>query len=117
MFAGLSVALTLLVGAIGWVPTRRLAGEEGPAAMMTGCAIGLVSAMLAGALLVAVDARTPEARMRRAMFAMFARLGVVILLGAAAALSGEFARTPLLFWMAVSYMALLPLEVRLALGD
>jgi hypothetical protein len=32
----------------------------------------------------------------------------------AAALSGELARRPLLFWMAATYMVLLPLEVKLA---
>ena len=36
-------------------------------------------------------------------------------LGAAAALSGMFATQPLLFWIAASYMALLPLEVRFAI--
>ena len=47
--------------------------------------------------------------------AMFVRLAVVLVLGLAAALSGEFARSPLLFWMATAYVALLPLEVRLAI--
>lgn len=83
--------------------------------MIAGCAIGLLSAALAGGLLVAVGGDTPEARMRRALLAMFARLAVVILLGAAAVLSGELARSPLLFWMVTSYVALLPLEVRLAI--
>jgi hypothetical protein len=35
-------------------------------------------------------------------------------LGAAAVFSGELARTSLLFWLAASYVALLPLEVGLA---
>jgi hypothetical protein len=85
--------------------------------MMAGCGIALLSAVLAGALLVAVEADTPQARLRRAMFAMFSRLAVVVLLGVAAALSGEFTRTPLLVWMATAYVVLLPLEVRLAIGD
>ena len=41
----------------------------------------------------------------------------VIVFGLAGSLSGEFARAPLLFWMAVSYVALLPLEVRLAIAS
>ncbi len=116
-FVGLAFGITLLLGAIGWVPTRRLAGEDAVAAMFAGCGIGLLSAALAGALLIAVSADTPEARMQRALFAMFARLAVVILLGVAGALSGAFDRTPLLFWMATSYVVLLPLEVRLAISD
>jgi hypothetical protein len=46
---------------------------------------------------------------------MMVRLVVVIVLGLAAALSGEFSRQPLLFWIAAAYVALLPLEVRLAI--
>ena len=46
---------------------------------------------------------------------MMVRLAVVLVLGIAAALSGEFARSPLLFWMATAYVVLLPLEVRLAI--
>ena len=83
--------------------------------MIAGCAIGFVSAALAGLLLVAVQAPTAEARMKRSFFAMVVRLAVVVALGAAAALSGVFAWQPLLFWIAAAYVALLPLEVRLAL--
>lgn len=83
--------------------------------MIAGCAIGFVSAAFAGLLLVAVHAATPEARMKRSFFAMIVRLVVVVALGAAAALSGAFARQPLLFWIGTAYVALLPLEVRLAI--
>jgi hypothetical protein len=44
------------------------------------------------------------------------RLTVVVVLGAAAVFSGEFARVPLLLWIALAYVALLPLEVRLAIS-
>jgi len=37
-------------------------------------------------------------------------------LAVAAALSGELARPPLLFWVAATYVALLPLEVRVAIA-
>jgi hypothetical protein len=84
--------------------------------MLAGCGISLVAAALAGWLLTAVGADTPQARMQRAFLAMAVRLAVVIVLGLAAALSGEFARTPLLFWMAAAYVVLLPLEVRLAIA-
>jgi len=83
--------------------------------MVVGCAISLLSAALAGWLLIVVGAETPEARMRRGFLAMIVRLVVVVVLGIAAVLSGEFARTPLLFWMATAYVALLPLEVRRAI--
>jgi hypothetical protein len=116
-FLGLAVAIVSVLCALGLLPTRRLAGAEGVSAMVAGCAISLVSAALAGGLLIAVGAETPEARMQRSFLAMIVRLAVVIVLGVAAALSGEFARAPLLFWMATAYVALLPLEVRLAIAS
>ena len=115
-FLSLAVAVVIGLSLVGWLPTRRLAGAEGVTAMVAGCAISLLSAALAGGLLIAVHAETPEARMQRGFLAMIVRLAVVIVLGIAAALSGEFARAPLLFWMATAYVALLPLEVRLAIA-
>jgi hypothetical protein len=101
--------------AIGWVPTRRLAGNDGVSAMLAGTAIGLLSAALAGLLLIMMAAPTPEAKMWRSFLAMAVRLAVVVVLGAAAIFSDIFARQPLLFWIGTAYVALLPLEVRLAI--
>jgi len=114
-FLGLAIAVVVVLCAVGLVPTRRLAGTGGVPAMFAGCAIGLISAALAGLLLTAVAGDTPDARMKRSFLAMMARLMVVVALGAAAALSGMLATQPLLLWIAVAYMALLPLEVRLAI--
>jgi hypothetical protein len=52
--------------------------------------------------------------MQRGLLAMIVRLAIVLVLGVAVALSGEFARSPLLFWLATAYVVLLPLEVKLA---
>lgn len=114
-FLGLALAIVAALCAIGWLPTRRLAGTPGVVAMAAGCGISLLSAALAGALLIAVAVDTPEARMQRGFLAMVVRLAVVVVLGLAAALSGELARQPLLFWIGTAYVALLPLEVRLAI--
>jgi hypothetical protein len=114
-FLSLSVAVVLVLGAAGFLPTRRLAGEQSLPAMAAGCLISLVAAALAGWLIVAVDGVTPEARMQRAFLAMIVRLAVVVVFGAAAALSGELARNPLLFWLGTAYVVLLPLEVKLAI--
>jgi hypothetical protein len=115
-FLGAEGLIVAALCAIGWIPTERLAGSEALPAMIAGCGISLISAVLAGCLTILIDGSTPEGRMRRGMFAMFARLGIVIALSVAAALSGEFVQRPLLFWMAMAYMALLPLEVRLAIS-
>ena len=115
-FLGLALLVVGVLFAVGVVPTRRLAGEEAIAAMAAGCFIGLMSAALAGGLLIVVGAETPTARMQRALLAMVVRLSVVVVMGVAAALSGTFARMPLLFWLATTYVVLLPLEVRLAIA-
>jgi hypothetical protein len=115
-FLGFAVGLVGALCAVGYLPTRRLAGEDGVVAMAAGCGISLVAAALAGLLLTAVAAETPQARMQRGFLAMVVRLGVVTALGVAAALSGVFARAPLLFWMATAYVVLLPLEVKLAIA-
>ena len=114
-FLSMAIAIVLGLCLIGWLPTRRLAGAAGVAAMVAGCAISLLSAALAGWLLIVVAAETPEARMQRGFLAMVIRLAVVAVLGLAAALSGELARQPLLFWIGAAYVALLPLEVKLAI--
>ena len=114
-FLGLAVGLMVALCAVGYFPTRRLSGADAVGAMAAGCGISLVAAAAAGWLLTAVGAETPEARMQRGFLAMVVRFAVVVVLGLAAALSGEFARAPLLFWMATAYVVLLPLEVRLAI--
>jgi hypothetical protein len=116
-FLGLAVAIVLALGVVGFLPTRRLAGANWLISMAVGCGISLGAAALAGWLLVAVDADTPEARMQRAAMAMVGRLAVAAVLGLAAALSGEVAQMPMLFWLATTYVVLLPLEVKLAIGN
>jgi len=116
-FLGLAVAIVAVLMAVGVVPTRRLAGDAAVLAMALGCTISFVSAGLAGWLLTVVNAATPEARMQRAFLAMVVRLAVVVVLGVAAALSGAVELMPLLFWLAATYVALLPLEVKLAITD
>lgn len=115
-FLGLAGMIVLALGAVGALPTRRLAGEQAWPAMVVGCLIGLLSAALAGGLVVAAAGDTPTARMQRAFLAMVLRLAVVVVLTLPAVLSGELARMPLLFWVAATYVVLLPLEVRLAIA-
>jgi hypothetical protein len=92
-----------------------MGGAAAPLAMVVGCAISLAGAALAGWLLVLASPKTPEARMQTAFLAMVVRLTVVAVLGLAAVFAGMFERAPLLFWLAAAYIALLPLEVKLAI--
>jgi Ca2+/H+ antiporter len=111
----MAFAVTAALCVLGFLPTRRFAGDAGVPGMLVGCAIGFLSAAFAGFLIVSVPGDSPEAKMKRSFMAMAARLAAVIVLGAAAVLSGMFPTAPVLLWMAIAYMALLPLEVKLAL--
>ena len=115
-FLAAETLIAVILCGIGWLPTARLAGRGAVPAMIAGSGISLLSAAMSGWLMTLVDGSTPEGRMRRGMFAMLARLGIVIALTVAAALSGQFQIRPLLFWMAMAYLALLPLEVRFAIS-
>jgi hypothetical protein len=114
-FFGLALAATAGLAAIGYLPTRRLAGDAAVSAMFAGCGISLTAAAVAGVVVVLVDGATPMARIRRWFLAMTVRVAIVLVLAVAAALSGVFARTPLLFWVAAAYVVLLPFEVGLAI--
>jgi hypothetical protein len=114
-FWGLALLVVAALIGIGFFPTRRLGGDEAVPAMVVGCLISLTSAGVAAWLLVTANNAAPTARMQNAFRAMFVRLAVVAVLVVAAALGGTLARMPLLFWVAASYVALLPLEVRLAI--
>lgn len=114
-FLGVALVIVAVLFALGVQPTRHLAGESALSAMVVGGLISLVGASLAGWVIVASDASTPTARMQKAFLAMTVRLVTVVVLGAAAVSGGSLARTPLLFWLAASYVALLPIEVKLAI--
>lgn len=116
-FLALAGGVVVLLVGVGYVPTRRLAGGEGLPAMAVGCAVSLAAAAMAGWLVLATPAASPSARMQRALLAMMVRLAIVVVLGVAAVLSGMFARMPLLFWLATTYVVLLPLEVKLAISE
>ncbi len=115
-FLVVAVLVIVAVGVVGLVPTQRLGGKAAVPAIAVGCAISLLGAALAAWPLAAMQNPTPTVRMQTAMLAMAVRLAVVLGLGVAAALSGLVPRSPLLVWLATSYVVLLPLEVKLAVN-
>lgn len=102
-------------GAIGFWPTRRLAGDDGIPALVAGCLIGFLSSALGGLPIALIRDRAPASRLIASMGAMGVRLLAVVVLGAAAVFSGWFARVPLLLWIAGSYAALLGVDAWYAL--
>jgi hypothetical protein len=114
-FLALATVVTAAVGAVGYVPTRRLAGEEGLPALVAGCLIGLLSSALGGLPVALWRDRTPAGRVTAMMASTAVRLLAVVILGIAAVLSGQLARMPLLLWIAISYAALLGVDAWYAL--
>lgn len=109
-FLALATVVTVALGAVGYVPTRRLAGEEGLPALLAGCLIGLLSSALGGLPIALSRDRSPAGKVTAMMASTAVRLLSVVILGAAAVLSGRFATIPLLCWGAISYAALLGVD-------
>ena len=116
-FIAAAALLVTVLLAIGFQPTRRLSGPDGVRAMLIGGGIGFAGAALAGIVIASAGPKTPVDRLRVMSYGMAVRLVTAVVLGAAALSFGGRARTPLLLWLAISYVALLPLEVKLAVDS
>jgi hypothetical protein len=114
-FLAWAAVVAVAAGAIGFWPTRRLAGDDGVPALVAGCLVGFLSSALGGLPIALIRSRAPASRLLASMGAMGARLLAVVVLGAAAELSGWFASAPLLLWIAISYAALLGVDAWYAL--
>jgi hypothetical protein len=114
-FLAWSVGLVALAFAIGYMPTRAWVDGLARRAMLAGCAIGLLASWL-GAVPVALAAARGWKGGQQVVFgAMALRLLLALALVLPAALSGWFARGPLLVWVAISYTVLLAVDTRYAL--
>lgn len=113
-FLGWVIAVTAALALVGWVPTRRLGGEEAVPAMLAGCAVGILASALGG-VPIALVRGGQAARTQALLLSMAIRLGAVVILAVAAVLSGWFPRAPLLLWVAISYVVQLVVDTRYAL--
>src|SRR5437868_12244552 len=95
------------LAAIGYAPTRRLAGENGLVAMLAGIAVS-ITASVAGT--VPLLFATAQKRAQAALLATLVRFLVAAALAAAVALGSGLPAKALLVWLGASYAALLPLD-------
>ncbi len=120
-FLILAGAIVVFVAGVGYVPTKRLAGSDGTLAMAVGCVISLVASAMGAVPVVwarrqmGTDSQAAGRRVTAVMMSMAVRFLVVLIMGAAAALSGLFVTAPLLVWLAISYVALLAADTMFAL--
>lgn len=111
-FVAIALAATVLLALLGIWPTRNLGGPGAVDALMAGCVISfLASAVGALPLFFRREGRVP---LVTAFASMGLRLLVVVALGTAAALSGQFPTRPLLLWLAIAYVALLAVDTTYA---
>jgi hypothetical protein len=117
-FLAWAVGVTAVTVLLGWLPTRRLGGEEAVPAMLAGCTVSLLASALGGVpiALARGAGSTPQAGMQSLLMAMGVRFAAVVVLAAAAVLSGLFRTVPLLLWVAIGYGAQLVVETRYALA-
>lgn len=115
VFVGVAVAVTALLVLAGWAPTRRLAGDGGPPAMVVACGISLLASLGAGLYLSRIPP-TGAVAVSGPLLAMGLRLAVVAALGALVGLVTGLPGTALLSWLAISYLALLAVDTWYALS-
>jgi hypothetical protein len=111
-----AVGVTAVAVLVGWLPTRRLGGEEAIPAMLAGCAVSLLASALGGVPIALSRAGSAAARMKAILMSMALRFGAVAVLALAAVLSGLFHTVPLLLWVAIGYGVQLVAETRYALA-
>jgi len=114
-FLGWSALAVAALLVLGYLPTRRWGGERAVLAMTVGCAIGWVSAAVGGLPLRGAR-RTPQERLQGMMFGMALRVAAAAGLALATLAAFGVDRRALLLWLALSYCALLALEVKFALA-
>lgn len=105
----LSLGVLILLVAVGYGPTRGLAGASGVVALLGGCGAAAVGAMLAAVPLTRAvgGERTVLSAWGRATVVRFvSTLGMVAALMAGTRLAPE----PLLIWAVLGYLALLATE-------
>jgi hypothetical protein len=109
---GLTLLLGVIAAAVGFFPTRRLAGEPGVAAMLAGCGVAVLAGWIGGAVACRQGGRGPE-QINRLLAATALRLFAAVGLALAVALSGLVVLKPFLLWVALAYLVTLAGETAL----
>lgn len=110
MLAGGGLIAAILLLAVGWVPTERLAGPEGMKAMFAGIGTSLAASLAGAVLICSARSTTPQARQVSMLAAMGLRMGLTLAVFAVLALMRVLPGRPLVVWTGVSYLVLLLVE-------
>lgn len=107
----LSIAAMLSVAAIGYLPTKALAGGAGLVSMCLGLGIALVGTLAGLVPPLLTAGLAPPHRQSGILGGMAVRFLLTIALLTAALLSGLWAQLPLAIWAAIGYIVLLCVDV------
>jgi len=108
-----TLGVLAVVGALGVLPTRRMAGEPGLAALVAGLAVAwLASALGALPVLGAVARGGSDRPVAVIGQATALRAGATIAGALVVILGSELPRTAFVIWLALAYGALLVVETR-----
>ncbi len=111
-FLCLLILVTLSLALIGWPPTRRLAGEGALSAMLAGVGVSLIASVAGGLPILVAELRRGSAAIRDPLASLAVRLLLALAGAIYVLLLGTVAKTPFLIWVGISYLLLLPVDVR-----
>ncbi len=112
-FLALTVGIVVALLAVGQFPTRRWAGDAAVLAMVAGCSISFIAALLGTVPVILARGQAAPNTVPAVMLSIAMRLGVVILLAITAMWSGWFENGPLLVWLVLSHAVLQVADIRL----
>lgn len=109
---GWPLVVVMALGAIGFLPTRRLAGATGVEAMMAalGVVLGAVYATLLPAMRRMTAAADPAARFKAAFRAGLERMVITLAVAGAIAWRVRLDVRSFLVWVAISYVVTIKVE-------
>ena len=116
-FVAVAIGVAVVVVAVGYFPTRNLAGAEAIPSMLAGCGVSVLGSIFGTIPIAQVRGGRRRDMSTTVMVSSAIRLAIVVVLAVAAAWSGFFQRVPLLIWVAISYLILLVVDTTFAVGS
>lgn len=113
-FLTLTLGIVVALVVVGLLPTRHVAGEGAWVAMLAGCGISMLGALVGTVPVMLARGLAAAETVPAVMLSIGLRLAVVILLAFAAVRSGWFEPAPLLVWLVLSHAFLQVADIRLA---
>ncbi len=110
-FTGLLIGVAAAIVLIGYAATIERGGREGIRAMWPAVGVNVLASTLAALPITIARIRPRRERLIAVLMGSLAlRLALVAVLATAVVLTGRLDRRPFLLWVALAYLALLPVD-------